>query len=78
MLAQAVVCRCGLDMILRNGVFMCANCDFLQDQEVRCADCDKPGKCESEPGKRNTTVHDRRFELAWVRLIREFFPKPGL
>ncbi len=74
MLASALACFCGLDMIDRNGVRMCDNCDTVQERQTRCEDCDKPGECQSENGDRKTTPHDHRFELAWKRKIREYYP----
>jgi len=63
MLAQAITCACGSQMVPLNAastIGMCPNCDTVQPQE-------------REREKRMPTVADRRFNLAWAERTRRFF-----
>jgi len=61
---MANFCTCGLAMSAINKtstLTFCPNCDRTQDVE------------RTPPGKRETTVHDRRFSLEWAGRQRAIF-----
>lgn len=66
-------CSCGREMTKSGSGLVCDNCDFPQPQEIRCADCGKPGECESKPGKRVMTDRDWAFEKVWRQRILVLF-----
>lgn len=65
MILNIPTCACGERMTVVNGkgdLFGCPNCDTVQERE----------RAEK---LRMPTVQDRRFNLAWTRQMREFYPE---
>lgn len=60
------VCACQNVMRqIGNGYTSCTNCDTVQDVERTMVN--------GRPGKRVTTLADRRFHLAWEARKREYY-----